>query len=67
MPSVYEQGRIAYAKGWPNSQNPYESGCGGGGMSQQRVEWFNGWYDEWRWQKYGPNEKEVYVPLRDVA
>lgn len=67
--TAYMQGRIGFEKGLANAANPYPSGGHGGStaMSQSRVEWFNGWFDEWRWQKWGPNKDETYVPLNGVA
>lgn len=68
--TAYMQGRVAFEQGLPNKSNPYPSGGYGGSstaMSQSRVEWFNGWFDEWRWQKWGPNNDETYVPLSNVS
>ena len=47
---AYERGRQAYRDGVSNNSNPYPSQTG---MSKERVDWYNGWYDEWRVQKYG--------------
>jgi hypothetical protein len=63
---AYQQGRIAFAAGMENSENPYPKQSGAQ-LGQKRVEWFNGWFDEWRWRKYGPNEGETYVPLRKAV
>lgn len=61
----YEQGRRAFRAGLGMDQNPYSSA--GGRMSNEfsvsRQYWFNGWLDEMRWSKYGPNCDEVYDPL----
>jgi hypothetical protein len=56
---AYVQGRKAFINGKPNKLNPHF--CDG--MNQDRVDWFNGWYDEWRWQKWGANRNEVIPPL----
>ena len=46
MTKAYQKGREAFLVGWGNSENPYPSGQAfGRGMSNNRVEWFNGWYD----------------------
>lgn len=55
----HREGRIAYDQGLPNSANPYPQGMNTPGRGQ----WFSGWYDEWRWQKWGANPGECYVPL----
>lgn len=41
----YGEGRLARREGKANSTNPYKHrhGCG---LSNQRVFWFIGWYDE---------------------
>ena len=41
MIETYRDGREAFGKGQPNSDNPHPPGS----MNNDRVQWFRGWYD----------------------
>ena len=56
---AYRQGAIDYMNGQSSKGNPFPSKTG---MSKDRVDWFNGWYDAWRITKWGPNKGEA-IPL----
>jgi len=60
----YQQGRVAHLRCKSVRTNPHESNLGN---SKERVDWFNGWYDEWRWSKWGPNEGEAVPVLPSVV
>ena len=53
----YEEGRRAYLKKLKETNNPYKKKTDAGRLA--REEWYKGWYDEWRYQKYGPNDEEI--------
>ena len=53
MNLAYEKGVDAFRRGQPNSENPFP--CGGtigGGMNEDRVQFFDGWYDAMFADKY---------------
>lgn len=61
MTGAYHEGRRAFIDGDPTDNNPYHSTHEEDLASRYRVDWFNGWYDEWRWSRWGKNEDEEIV------
>lgn len=53
---AYEQGRRAFKIGSDAKINPYIHKSN----KWQRKEWFNGFFDQWRWMRYGPNLGERF-------
>lgn len=58
----YTQGRKAFMEGALSSANPYtgkSSVC-----KDSRKVWYEGWYDQWRFTKWGPLPDEQPEPIR---
>ncbi len=64
-PIPYREGRQAYANGLEPADNPYLTSHGLEGFVVARRLWFDGYYDEQRYRKHGPNPDELLLPLDD--
>lgn len=60
--NAYMEGRRAYNEFVSVKDNPYPVGVREG-ISNSRWHWYIGWYDEWRYQKWGPNKDEAVLGL----